>query len=167
MKPYIVFSVLTLIVSVSAFAQNTIELADGSQSPSSTIDQVAWLEGQWTADALGGTAEEYWSAPAAGSLFGMFRLVVEDQVQFYEIFTIDEENGSLLLRIKHFHSNLKGWEEKDDTVDFPLVKLEDRTAWFSGLTMKMEDDNNLTVYLLSTNEDGKQQEFVFSYRRVN
>ncbi len=165
---FLLFTILMLtgVSQKQGFAQNTLQFQEGSQSPPATIADVAWLEGHWRAEALGGTADEHWSAPAAGSMMGMFRLIVDDEIKFYEILTISEENGSLLLRIKHFHSNLKGWEEKDETVDFPLVRLEERTAWFSGLTMKMMDEHQLDVYVLSENRNGEKTELRFPYLRV-
>jgi hypothetical protein len=49
----------------------------------------------------------------------MYRLVRDRKPIFYELLTIVEENGSLMLRLKHF--NLTGWEDKLKTIDFPLV----------------------------------------------
>ncbi|PWN07947.1 DUF6265 family protein [Rhodohalobacter mucosus] len=148
-------------------AQNTLTLADGESGPEAEIQQVAWLEGHWKAEALGGTAEEYWSAPAGNAMMGMFRLLRDGQIVFYEIFTITEESGSLLLRIKHFHPDLKGWEEKDDTVDFPLVKVSEEGVWFDGLTMLKADSDTLMVYVRSESQDGAISELEFPYRRVD
>lgn len=150
-----------------AKAQNTLTLQDVETSPEASIQQVAWLEGHWKADALGGVAEEYWSAPAGNAMMGMFRLLRDDNPVFYEIFTITEESGSLLLRIKHFHPNLKGWEEKDDTVDFPLVKVSQEGVWFDGLTMLKTGSDNLMVYVRSESGDGTISELMFPYRRVD
>ena len=156
------------VLSISQVnAQNTLALEDGEKSPEASIQQVAWLEGHWKADALGGIAEEYWSAPAGNAMMGMFRLLRDDRTIFYEIFTITEEAGSLLLRIKHFHPDLKGWEEKDDTVDFPLVKITEDGAWFDGLTMLKKDEDNLMVYVRSESRDGTVSELMFPYQRVD
>lgn len=147
-------------------AQNTIRLQEGVASPKAFVEELAWLEGHWLAEALGGTAEEIWAAPKAGAMMGMFRAERDGEISFYEFFTIREMDGSLLLQIKHFQRDMVGWEEKDETVDFPLVKLEDKTVWFDGLTMKMVDDNHLTVYVLSENQDGSESELSFPYQRV-
>lgn len=56
-------------------------------------------------------------------MMGMYRLIRNAKPAFYELCTIVEENGSLVLRLKHFNPDLKGWEETDKTVDFPLVAL--------------------------------------------
>ena len=96
-----------------------------------------------------------------------FRLIVDNKVSFYEIETITEENGTLILRLKHFHSDLKGWEEKDETIDFPLVKLEADRAYFEGLTFEKISDNEMNVYVMIGNGDGKAEEVKFAYKLVN
>lgn len=161
----LIIGILLSQVSI-VLAQNTMKLADGENSPPAAVEELAWLEGHWTADALGGTAEEIWSAPKAGAMMGMFRAEREGEISFYEFFTIQQKNGTLLLQIKHFNGDLTGWEEKNETVDFPLVKLEDRAVWFDGLTMRLIDENHLTVYVRSENRDGSETELVFSYRRM-
>lgn len=148
------------------FAQNTMHLEVEIQPPEATIEELAWLEGHWLADALGGTAEEIWAAPKAGAMMGMFRAERDNEITFYEFFTIREVDGSLLLQIKHFHRDLIGWEEKNETVDFPLVKLGEQSVWFDGLTMTMVDENHLNVYVRSENRDGSESELSFHYRRV-
>ena len=166
MNRFLLIFVFILVYPHGGFAQNTLRLEEDSESPMASIEELAWLEGHWQADALGGTAEEIWSAPRAGAMMGMFRAERNEEISFYEFFTVRETNGSLLLQIKHFHRDLVGWEGKDESVDFPLVKLQDRTVWFDGLTMKMMDNDHLTVYVRSENRDGSESELVFPYRRV-
>ena len=79
-------------------------------------------------------------------MMGAFKLVNNDQVSFYEIMTIRETAGTLLLQLKHFHGDLKGWEEKDETVDFPLVKVIDGKVFFDGFTIERISDNEVNVY---------------------
>lgn len=142
-------------------------MADGEASPEAFIHQVAWLEGHWKAEALGGIADEYWSQPAGNAMMGMFRLLRNDRTQFYEMLTITEEEGSLLLRIKHFHPDLKGWEEKDETVNFPLVKINEKGVWFDGLTILKISSDKLMVYVRSVSGDGTSSELMFPYKRVD
>lgn len=158
----------TIIFSCTSYlnAQNTIKFEEGAESPNASIEDLEWIEGHWITEATVGTAEEIWAAPKAGAMMGMFRTERDGEISFYEFFILREVNESLLLQIKHFHRDLKGWEEKDETVDFPLVKLEEKTAWFDGLTMKMIDENHLTVYVRTVNREGKESELVFNYRKA-
>jgi hypothetical protein len=137
-----------------------------AQAPKATIQDVAWLEGHWQGTALGGLADEYWSGAMAGSMMGMFRLVKDDKVTFYELFRIAEENGSLVLRLKHFHPDMKGWEEKDFTVNFPLLKIAKDEVWFDGMTFKRTGPDSLDVIVLIGKKGEAPREVKFAYQRV-
>lgn len=145
--------------------EHTLQLADGATGPPARVTDFAWLEGHWQAEALGGTANEIWSAPAGGTMVGMFRLIKDGEAGFYEIFTLTEENETVLLRLKHFNADLTGWEEKDETVDFPLVTLEEDQAFFEGLTYQRRGPDEIQVYLAMRTKDGAR-EVPFAWKRV-
>jgi len=96
-----------------------------------TIDHLSWLAGSWSGSKESDDVEEQWSRPSAGTMVGMFRWVRIGKVWFYELMTIEEENGTLYFRIKHFNRGLVGWEEKADSVGFVLVQSMPRKAVFS------------------------------------
>jgi len=124
--------VLLLLGFTSVEAQNTRQLKEGETSPKATLKDVLWLQGHWQGEAFGGIAEEIWSPPRGESMMFVFRLVNDDTVSFYEVGHIKEIDGTLILQLKHFDGNLKGWEEKDDTVDFKLVKIKDvKVLWLT------------------------------------
>ena len=146
--------------------EHTLKLASGAKSPQATLADMAWLAGQWVGPALGGEAEEIWSPPKAGSMMGMYRLVRDGKPVFYELQTLVEESGSLILRLKHFNPDLTGWEEKQKTVDFPLVGIGDGVVQFEGISFHREGDAKLTVYLAIEGKDGVVREEAFPYTRV-
>lgn len=165
-----VISLTMLLLGTSLLAQeklteHTLQMAEGATGPSAKVTDFAWLEGYWQAEALGGTANEIWSAPASGTMVGMFRLVKDGEAAFYEIFTLTEEDETVVLRLKHFNSNLTGWEEKDETVDFPLVAFNKDQAWFDGLTYQRRGPDEIQVYLAMHTEDGVR-EVPFAWKRV-
>ena len=134
MKRLFYLSLLLLSQLSVIYAQdlvNTLELRPDESSPTATLDQVSWIEGYWKGEAMGGQTEEIWSRPMGGSMMGSFKLVYEHEIQFYEIMTIAEIDETLIMRLKHFHADLKGWEEKDQTVDFKLVKITPN-EWVQG-----------------------------------
>jgi hypothetical protein len=137
-----------------------------AEVPKAKIHDVSWMEGHWQGNALGGLADEYWSGAMAGSMMGMFRLVKDDKVVFYELFRIAEEAGSLALRLKHFHSDMKGWEEKDGMVTFPLLSLARHEAKFDGMAFKRTGPNSMEVVVLIARKGEAPREVKFSYRRV-
>ena len=78
------------------------------------LENIAWISGTWHGEAFGGKTEEIWSQPSGGSMMATFKLTVNDQVQFYEIEIIREIENDLVLQLKHFNKDLKGWETKDE-----------------------------------------------------
>lgn len=151
---------------VTGQAQETLQLKADQESPRATLQDISWIEGHWKGNAFGGTAEEIWSPPMGNSMMFVFRLVNDDKVSFYEIGHIVEKDQTLLLQLKHFDSGLRGWEEKDETVDFKLVKLENNKVFFEGLTMERTSDSSFKAYVLIANQ-GKSEEALFDYRRVD
>ena len=144
----------------------TMSSSDHRSQQKATIDDVSWIQGHWTGKAFGQYAEEVWTAPAGGSMMGVFKLFSEEAVSFYEILIIREFEESLVLQLKHFHDNLKGWEAKDQTVDFPLLKLTKEKAFFDGLTFHRISKDEMHVYVVISEGD-KEEEVKFPYYRVN
>jgi hypothetical protein len=165
MKNILAITIILLIPSL-IFAQNTISREGNQSSPKAQISDVSWIAGHWQGEAMGGISEEIWSQPAGNSMMGVFRLVKLNKVSFYEIETITEENESLILRLKHFHGDLRGWEEKDETVDFPLVKLEKNKVYFDGMTFEKVNKSTMNVYVLVGKEGDERKEMKFEYRLV-
>ncbi|MDG2449387.1 MAG: DUF6265 family protein [Saprospiraceae bacterium] len=129
-----------------------------------SIEDVSWIEGQWKGKAFGGEVEEIWSAPDGGAMMGMFRLINDDQPTFYELMVIREINNSLILQLKHFHKDMKGWEEKDKTIDFPLIKMEKDKIWFDGLTFERISDKKMIVNVIIGEKEPEGVDFVY-YRQ--
>jgi hypothetical protein len=150
----------------SALTANIVTLDDPTARPAAAIVDVAWIAGHWRGEALGGTAEEVWSPPLGGTMMGMYRLLNGESVRFYELLTIVEEAGSLILRLKHFNPDLTGWEAQDETVEFRLVRLTANEAYFDGMTFRRSDEDRLHVFVASHRNDGSVHELEFPYRRV-
>lgn len=144
---------------------NTRQLAEGQNPGSATIADAAWIAGHWVGAGLGGVVEEIWSPPRDGVMMGVFRAMKDGKTIFYEIMTIAEEGGSLVLRLKHFHADLKGWEEKDKFVEFKLVAKEGKTLYFTGLTLRQEDDGSMRSWVAVGHKDGVVKEEGFHYER--
>ena len=131
-------------------------------SPAATLADAAWLAGTWQGEGLGGWVEDVWGEPRAGAMPGFFRLVKDGAVVFYEILAIVEKGGSLELRIKHFHADLTGWEEKDKVLSFPLTEKSDRTLRFGGIAYERTDAGMRCVVSLRGKDGAVRDEpFVF------
>jgi hypothetical protein len=144
-----------------------IRRQEGEEAPpAARIGDVAWIAGHWQGEAFGGMAEEMWSPPFGGSMMGMYKMVKDAAVVFYEFLTIVEDGDSLLLKLKHFDAALNGWEEKDVSIEFPLVACSANEVYFDGLTFRLADRDTLEAYVLLKRQDGEPEEVGFLYARV-
>jgi hypothetical protein len=168
---------LVLLISTAAYGsqeigteerqtEHTLVSRQGMSPARATLADFGWLVGAWTGTGLGGVSEETWSAPSAGAMMGMYRLVVKGAVSFYEFMNLAEENGSVVLRLKHFNADMTGWEEKDRFVTFRLVKLTPTEAHFGGLTFRRTGNEALDIFLALRDRNGNVREEEFNRRRV-
>lgn len=163
---------ITIVVGASSLdctaqiknTSNTLKLTSPENQQKASIESIKWLADYWVGEGMGAYCEETWNAPAANSMMGMFQMTKKDTVLFYELMQIIEENESLILKLKHFNSDLSAWEEKAETVDFPLIKIEGQTAWFDGLTYQ-RNKNELKVWVAIKQKDGSVEESLFLFKK--
>jgi hypothetical protein len=139
-------------------SENILTLDAESARPTASIGDVAWLAGQWAGEGLGGSIEETWNPPSGGTMLGSFKLVHGDEPSIYELELLIEVEGSLQWRVKHFDSSFHAWEDKEEFVMFPLVKIEPGAAYFDGLTVRRVGDDALAIFLAMRTDDGFREE---------
>lgn len=148
----------------SELTRNTKKLDAGESPGAAKLKDVAWLTGIWRGDGLGGICEETWNPPLAGGMAGTFRLVKDEKLEFSEFFILSETDGSLSLKLRHFDARFHGWETKDKFVEFKLISVEDKTAWFDGLTYRLNEDGSMNAFVAIKQRDGTMREGVFTYK---
>ena len=134
-----------------------------------TVNDLAWLAGRWVGERGQDQVEEHWSGVAGQSLMGMFRWLHEGQVRFYELLVVEPEVEGVVLRIKHFDPGLKGWEEKNEVVEFDLVQLTGQEAVFLKrlgdeplwMLYRREGEDELVTYF---EKEGQEVEPVTVFR---
>ena len=129
------------------------------------LKNIAWISGNWKGEALGGIVEENWSEPSGGSMMAAFKLVKDGKVAFYEIEIIREVDDTLILQLKHFNMVLKGWETKDETVDFPLKEITGSKVVFEGMAFEKISDTEMHVYVDIGQKDGAVETLKFKYTK--
>jgi len=155
----------TPIFAQSKLSENTWQLDGSKPAPKGRLSQVAWLSGTWVGKGLGGNCEEWWGEERAGHMQGAFRFDLNGKLVFTEHFVLAEQGDSLVLKLKHFGPDLKGWEEKDECVEFKLVEFMEREARFEGLTYRLIDPNHLEVYVLIKSDSGETREEKFEFKK--
>ncbi|MFZ1806315.1 MAG: DUF6265 family protein [Cyclobacteriaceae bacterium] len=162
-------TICMLLAVFTVFGQkheNTLSFNNEASSPKAALSDIDWIQGHWRGNAFGGITEEIWTPPLGNSMMCAFKLVVDNKIKFYEIVTITEEEGTLMLRLKHFHKDLKGWEEKDVTQDFRLIKVTKSQVYFEGFTFERLSKNEINMYVVLENQGEKSEEIKFNYNRV-
>jgi len=165
----ILATMLLLTIAITGTAaeprtEHTFQLAKGEKRPTATIDDAAWLAGSWSGTAFGQRFEEVWNPPSAGTMVGFFKLIGDEGVVFYELLLLSVEEGSLSLKVKHFNADFSAWEEKEDFVNFRLVKKEDDGLHFGGLSFYRRDDGSMDGYIVMKDGD-EVREHHLDYKR--
>lgn len=160
------FSCTTINADVSE-TENTFKYVKGTPRIKATLDDAAMLIGSWTGDAFGSKFEEVWNPASNGTMVGMYKLLDEDKVGFYELMLIVEEEGSLSMKVKHFNANFSAWEDKAEYVDFPLVKIEENALHFSGLSFYKISDTQIDAYLVMHGKDKVSEHKLTYIKRAN
>ena len=145
--------------------EHTFELAPDETRPAATLDDASWLVGSWSGTAFGGTFEEVWNAPSAGTMIGLFKLYGDDGVAFYEIVLLSIEEGTLSLKVKHFNADFSAWEEKKDHVTFRLVKKEKDALHFGGLSFYKRNDDAIDGYIVMRDGENLREHHLRYERR--
>jgi hypothetical protein len=156
------------ICAMPLAAQETKLAEDGAVPPPATLDQVDWLVGQWRGEGIGGApAMENWLPPTGDTMVGSFvQETAEGRVRFSEHMHLIEEEGSLVLRLKHFNADLTGWEEKDAMLTFRLVAIEPCAAYFNALTLRCADANKPGEGLVAAVRMKSGGELVFRFESL-
>ena len=129
------------------------------------LENISWISGNWKGKAFGGITEENWSEPLGDSMMATFKLVTDNKVTFYEIEIIREVENTLILQLKHFHNDLKGWETKDETVDFPLREITANKVIFEGMTFEKISEKEMNIYVDIHNDNGTVDTVKFNYAK--
>ncbi|WP_114521112.1 DUF6265 family protein [Altererythrobacter sp. ZODW24] len=151
-----------------ANAQET-RIAPEDHTPSAaSVADMAWLAGQWRGTGIeGAAAYESWLPANGGTMVGTFvQETAEGGIMFTEHLYLMEDEGSLVLRLKHFNADLTGWEEKDDMTSFRLVAMEPGAAFFHGLTLRKDGDDGFVAAVRMRQKDGSSSELVFRFTRI-
>lgn len=160
-----------VLIPVAATAQthltpHTFTLADGETPPAAAIEDAAFIVGHWRGDGFGGFNEEVWTPPVSGAMMGMYRLVIDGEVAVYELLLVQEAEGSLVYALKHFASDLTGWEGREAPEPSRLVAIEPGHALhFDGISFERVSDDEMKVWV-ALRQGGDLHEEGFTYRRT-
>lgn len=151
-----------------------IAILSGALAPETgapaTLAEVAWLAGAWAHEAEGEAAHEVWTAPEAGSMTGMFRWVRGGRVLVHEFLLLEEVEGRVEMRLRHFGAGMRAWEEAP--LVFDLTSVDANTLVFeqrdddTPATLRYEwlEDGRLRFTFHEVGAEGEQR-FVVEFKR--
>jgi len=70
--------------------------------PAASIDQLDWMTGNWAGQLGPNQLEENWIATEGGSIAAMVRMTGNGSTSMFEMITIEESDGTLVLHIQQF-----------------------------------------------------------------
>lgn len=143
-------SLCTVLLATLPLISSAPRIAD----PAPEENPFAWLAGHWVGEGLGGVAEEIWAPSRGGAMMGMFRSVTGEKTGFYELMTIQQGKSGWEMRLRHFHADLRAWEEKDEPLVWPVSDMDGSSAAFGPVTYERDGADGLRVFVEL--EEGKE-----------
>ncbi|UAL09259.1 DUF6265 family protein [Caulobacter segnis] len=141
-------------------------LTPGARPAPCPLDALAWMEGSWLGRMPFGPVEIAHLPIAFGHMPGFVRATNADGVVFYEILTYVQAGDSVTLRVKHFTSQLHGWEDRDAFVARALVERAGDTFFFDGTTIRRTGPDSYTTFHLNRDGDKELETLSVPFTRI-
>ncbi|MCB9081120.1 MAG: hypothetical protein H6555_05370 [Lewinellaceae bacterium] len=135
-----------------------------------TIQQVAFMAGNWVGELEGGHSQEVWAAPVGTSMIGMWKFHQGGEDIIYELLLLEETPTGVNLLLKHFRRGLQGLEEKNEALTFALQKHRPGYAEFQTAdgrtTLIYQQPGKKSLHATLVSRNGETTEVSeFMYRR--
>ncbi len=101
-----------------------------ADAPSATVADLAWMTGHWEGETGQGTLEENWVVPTAGTMASLVRATGDGATNMIELIVIEEEEGSLTLRLQQWDPGFKPRSEGPQVMR--LIELSERKVVFEA-----------------------------------
>ena len=136
-------------------------------SPSKpTLQDFAWLAGQWRIEQADRLVDEHWMAPVGGLMMGMARNVQGGKVREYEFTLLRQEpNGDIVYVAS---------PSKQTETSFKLTSLRNGEAVFENpehdfptkVIYARQPDGSLLAAIEGPGRDGRPRRVEYPYKRV-
>ena len=154
------FSLLlgVIVLATSAHAQ--------APAAKPTLQDFAWLAGQWRIEQADRLVDEHWMAPVGGLMMGMARNVQGGKVREYEFTLLRQEpNGDIFYVAS---------PSKQTETSFKLTSLRNGAAVFENpehdfpqkVIYAQQPDGSLLAAIEGLGRDGKVRRVEYPYKRV-
>ena len=116
--------------AASAMGASAEGAAGEAEAPS--VAALAWMTGTWAGPVGGGVLEENWTVPKAGAIQALVRMTADGKTSMVELIVIEEEAGTLVLRLQQWDPGLKPRTPAPSTMK--LLELGERSVTFEAVS---------------------------------
>lgn len=126
-NPFPVAAALLLAANVA-----TADEAPATETkPAASVADLAWMTGTWSGPVgVANVLEENWTVPKAGSIQSLVRMTGPNGTSMFELIVIEEEEGTLRLRLQQWDPGMKPRTEGPSVMT--LAELGDNTVAFKA-----------------------------------
>lgn len=118
-------------MALLAITLSTVSFGVQAQ-PAASIDQLDWMTGNWAAMLGPNQLEENWIATEGASIAAMVRMTGNGATSMFEMITIEESDGTLVLHIQQFDP---GFEPRTESAqEMILEEIGDRSVRFRAVS---------------------------------
>ena len=130
----------------------------GFAAPAADIQQLNWMTGNWAGNLGPNQLEENWKATEGRTLMAAVRMTGEDATSMFEMITIEESDGSLVLHIQQWDPGFVPRTETAQKLELAeitenSVKFED-VSGFGMPTLGYSHPDSDTFIIHVGQEDG-------------
>jgi hypothetical protein len=101
---------------IALYALVASGLAIAGPANAASLEDIAFLKGNWISDRSGFVIEESWSDARAGVLIGMSRGVQKDAIRFLRFAVVEQAGDTVVMRFKRYHPDYSSWEADGPSV---------------------------------------------------
>lgn len=98
--------------------------------PPATIGDLAWMTGNWAGDLGPNQLEENWIMGEGGSIAAMVRMTGNGATSMFEMITIEEVDGSLMLHIQQWDPGMV--PRTEGAQEMELVEIGENSVKFEA-----------------------------------
>lgn len=123
-----VAAAVSLVAASVAIAED--EAPAPETAPAASVSDLAWMTGTWSGPVAGEVLEENWTVPKAGSIQSLVRSTGSKGTSMFELIVIEEEEGTLRLRLQQWDPGMKPRTEGPSVMT--LAEMGENTVAFQG-----------------------------------
>lgn len=107
-------------------------LSGSAVAAEASIEQLDWMTGNWAGQLGPNQLEENWIATEGGSIAAMVRMTGNGGTSMFEMITIEEVDGSLVLNIQQWDPGFEPRTDGPQTME--LREITDNSVMFDAVS---------------------------------